>query len=107
MALRIKKGDRVLLTAGKDKGKSGKVLKVFPSRNRLLIEGLNQVKCHTRPSQKAQRGGIVEQEAPLHISKAILVCPSCNKPTRIGVDFLKDGIKVRICRKCQEPLDKT
>lgn len=107
MALRMRKGDRVLLITGKDKGKSGKVLKVFPSRDRLLVEGLNQAKRHTRPSQKDQLGGIVEKEAPLHISNVMLICPSCNKPTRIRRTFLKDGTRVRICRKCEEPVDKT
>ncbi|HAV43103.1 TPA: 50S ribosomal protein L24 [bacterium] len=107
MALRVRKGDRVFLITGKDKGKSGKVLKVFPLRDRILIEGLNQVKRHTRPSRKNPQGGIIEKELPLHISNVMLVCPNCNKPTRIGRTFLKDGTKIRICRKCQEPVDKT
>lgn len=106
MSFRIKKGDNVLLITGKDKGKSGKVLKVFPRKERLIVEGLNRIKRHTRPSRKNQQGGIIEMEAPLHISNVMIVCPSCNKQTRIGATFLKDGTKVRICRKCKEPLDK-
>lgn len=107
MAFRVKKGDRVLLITGKDRGKSGKILKVFPTQNRLLVEGLNQVKRHTRPSKKGQTGGILEKESPIHISNIMLICPGCNKPTRIKASFLKDGTKVRTCSKCQEPVDKT
>jgi large subunit ribosomal protein L24 len=107
MALRPKKGDRVLLIAGKDEGKSGKILRVLPSRSRVLVEGLNLVKRHARPTQKTKQGGIIEQEVSLHISNVMLICPNCNKPTRMRIDILKDGTKIRICHKCHEPIDKT
>lgn len=107
MALRVKKGDRVLLITGRDKGKSGKVLKVFPARDKLLVEGLNQVKRHIRPTKSGQPSGIIEKEAPIHISNVMLICPSCNRPTRIKASFLKDGTKIRTCSKCHEQVDKT
>lgn len=105
MSFRVKKGDNVLLITGKDKGKSGRVLKVFPKKERLIVEGLNRLRRHTRP-RGDQPGGIIEKEAPLHISNVMIVCPSCNRKTRIGASFLKDGTKVRICKRCNQPLDR-
>lgn len=105
MGLRIKKNDTVMVITGKEKGKKGRVLSVYPSKNRVLVERLNIVKKHMRPSRKYVRGGIIEKEAPLHISNVMLVCPKCDKPTRIGATVLPDGEKVRVCKKCREVID--
>lgn len=103
--VKIKKGDRVEVIAGKDRGKVGKVLRVFPSQNLLVVEKANVVKKHTRPSQKNPQGGIVEMEAPLHLSKVMLICPRCNKKTRVGKAVLADGSRVRVCKKCGSEMD--
>lgn len=106
MGLSIKKNDTVLVIAGREKGKRGRVLSVYPSKSRLLIEKLNMIKKHMKPSRKYTHGGIIEKEAPLHISKVMLICPKCNKTTRIGNTFLQDGRKVRMCKKCGEVMDE-
>jgi large subunit ribosomal protein L24 len=92
--------------AGKEKGKSGKVLRVYPDKGRVLIESVNVVKRHTRPTQANQDGGIIEKEAALAISNVMLVCAACSKPTRTGVRLLEDGSKARFCKKCNEIVDK-
>lgn len=102
----IKKNDLVKVTAGKDKGNQGKVLFIQREKSRLIIEGINQKKKHTRPTAKNQQGGIVEFEAPISISNVMLICPNCNTSTRVAKKFLEDGKKVRICKKCQEIIDK-
>ena len=103
----IRKNDTVVVTTGKDSGKRGRVLRVLPVKNRLIVEGVNMIKRHTRPNpQKNIKGGIVEREASLHASNVQLVCPECNKMTRIGRKILGDGRKVRICRKCEGVVDK-
>jgi large subunit ribosomal protein L24 len=103
----IRRNDTVVVTAGKDNGKRGRVLKVLPVRNRLIVEGINVIKRHTRPNpQRNIKGGIVEREASLHASNVQLVCPECSKTTRIGHRVLNDGRKVRICRKCEGVVDK-
>ena len=103
----IRRNDTVVVTTGKDNGKRGRVLKVLPVRNRLIVEGVNIIKRHTRPNpQKNVKGGIVEREASLHASNVQLVCPECGKVTRIGRRVLADGRKVRICRKCEGVVDK-
>jgi len=103
----IRKNDNVVVTAGRDSGKRGRVLKVLPARNRLVIEGVNIIKRHTRPNpQRNVKGGIVEREASLHASNVQLVCPECGEPTRIGRHVLADGRKVRVCRKCEGVVDK-
>ena len=103
----IRKNDTVLVTTGKDRGKRGRVLKLLPDRNRLIVEGVNFIKRHTKPNPQRQvKGGIVEREASLHASNVQLVCPECSAPTRVGRKVLGDGRKVRICRKCQGVLDK-
>ena len=102
MALRIKKGDYVQVITGKEKGRRGKVIRVDPKRGRVWVEKLNLVRRHERPSQRNPQGGIVEKEAPIHISNVMLVCPKCDKPRRFGVKFLADGSKVRYCKKCGE-----
>ncbi len=102
----VKKDDTVMVVAGKDKGKTGKVMRLIADTDRVVVENLNMIKRHTRPSQSNQDGGIVEKEAPLAISNVLLVCASCNKPTRTGVRVLDDGAKVRFCKKCNENVDK-
>ncbi|MFH0732075.1 MAG: 50S ribosomal protein L24 [Candidatus Omnitrophota bacterium] len=102
--MKIRKNDNVKVMAGKDKGKSGKVLIVFPKKNTALVEGINFVKRHTRKSQKAQQGGIVQKEAPINISNLEVICPRCAKATRLGFSLLTDGTKSRYCKKCEEML---
>lgn len=105
MSLRIKKGDTVLVLSGKDKDKKGRVLKVLPKDEKVIVEGINIVKKHQKPSRKYPQGGIIERENPVHMSKVMLMCPKCDKPTRIGARILEDGRKVRICKKCKEVID--
>ena len=102
----IRRNDNVVVTAGRDRGKQGRVLKVVPDRNRVVVEGVNIIKRHTRPNpQRNIKGGIVEREASLHASNVQLVCPACGKPTRIGHSTQGDR-KVRVCRKCEGVVDK-
>ena len=99
----VKKGDTVQVVAGKDKGVKGKVIVADPESNRVLVEGVNRIKKHTRITQSArgsQQGGIVTQEAPVHVSNVQIVCPNCSKPTRVGYRKDEEGRSVRICRKC-------
>ena len=103
----IRRNDTVLVTAGKDRGKRGRVLKINPDTNRVLVEGVNLVSRHTRPNPgKNIKGGIMKREAPLHASNLQLVCPECGARTRIGHKLLGDGRKVRTCRKCEGVVDK-
>ncbi len=102
----IKKGDTVYIISGKDKGKKGKVLSVLSNEGKIIVEGINIVKKHVKPARELQQGGIIDQEAPFYGSKAMVFCSKCNKPTRIGRKFLKEGSKVRICKKCGEIIDK-
>lgn len=97
--LNIKAGDTVYVTSGKEKGKTGKILKINAKDNRAVVEKLNLIKKHTKPTQKNPTGGIVEQEASIHISNLMLFDPSINEPTRIGYKFLENGKKVRISKK--------
>jgi large subunit ribosomal protein L24 len=107
LATPIRKNDNVLVTTGKDRGKRGRVLKVLPEKNRLIVEGVNFIKRHTKPNpQRNIKGGLVEREAPLHASNVQLVCPECGQATRLGRKVLEDGRKVRICRKCEGVVDK-
>lgn len=101
---RIKKGDLVYVIAGKERGKSGKVLQMLLDRDRVLVEKLNRVKRHRKPSQKNPQGGILEKEASLHISNLMPVCGKCKKPARVAMKILKDK-KIRICRKCGESIE--
>jgi len=97
----------VLVITGKDRGKRGRVLKLLPDKNRLIVEGVNLIKRHTRPNPaKNIKGGIVEREASLHASNVQLVCPECGAQTRVGRRILGDGRKVRVCRKCEGVVDK-
>jgi large subunit ribosomal protein L24 len=101
----VHKNDLVMVIAGKDKGKRGKVLRVIPETGRVLIERINIVKRHTRPGGAAAHGGIIEKEAPLHISNVMLICTRCDRPVRTGDSFLADGRKVRVCKQCGEAVD--
>ncbi len=103
----IRKNDNVVVITGRDRGKRGRVLQLVPAKNRLIVEGVNIVKRHTRPNPRQNvKGGIVEREAPLHASNVQIVCPECGAPTRIGKRLLGDGRKVRICRKCDGVVDR-
>ncbi|WP_041083308.1 50S ribosomal protein L24 [Thermotoga profunda] len=104
--MRIRKDDLVQVISGKDKGKRGKILKVIPRENKVVVQGINMVKRHQRPIPQLREGGIIEREAPVYASKVMLVCPNCDKPVRVGAKFLEDGTKVRICKKCGEVIDK-
>lgn len=95
---KIAKSDSVLILSGKYKGRTGKVLKVFPEKGRAVVEGVNFIKRHTKPTQELPQGGIVEKEAPLNVSNLKVICPKCNRPTRIGVKILEDKSKVRYCK---------
>jgi large subunit ribosomal protein L24 len=101
----VKKDDKVKIIAGKDKGKIGKVLKVVNKKNRVLVENINIVKRHTRPSAQNRQGGIVETEAPIHWTNVMLMCSKCMSPSRIRMRQLEDGNKVRVCTKCNEVID--
>jgi large subunit ribosomal protein L24 len=103
----IRKNDTVLVTTGKDRGKKGRVIRLVPEKNRLIVEGVNLIKRHTRPNPaKNVKGGVVQREASLHASNVQLVCPECGAQTRVGHKVLDDGRKVRICRKCEGVVDK-
>ena len=103
--MKIRKDDNVIVIAGKDKGKSGKVRFSFPDKNQIIIEGINFIKKHSKARGAVRQAGIIDLEAPVHISNVMLVCNKCNKPTRIGFRKLEDGRKVRICRACNEVVD--
>jgi large subunit ribosomal protein L24 len=102
---RLRKNDTVIVIGGKERGKTGTVLRVLPSENRVLIERLNLVKRHMKPRGVQQQGGIVEKEASLHASNVQPLCGRCNKPTRIGRRRQADGRSVRVCRRCDQPLE--
>ena len=102
MGLGIKKDDTVMVKVGAEKGKRGRVINVFPKKNRCLVERLNMIKKHMKPNKKYTQGGIIEKEASIHRSNVVLICPKCDKPTKIGHKILESGSKVRVCRKCGE-----
>ena len=107
LATPIRKNDNVLVITGKNRGTRGRVLRVDPVKNRLVVEGVNMIKRHTKPNpQKNIKGGVVEREASLHASNVQLVCPECGLQTRVGRKLLGDGRKVRVCRKCEGVVDK-
>ena len=102
----IKKNDMVYVLSGKDRGKTGKVLKVLLDKNKAIIEGLNYIQKHTRPNpQKNVKGGILPKESPIHISNLMVVCKRCNKHARVGFSLMQDGRKARVCKNCNELLD--
>ncbi|MBI4169279.1 MAG: 50S ribosomal protein L24 [Acidobacteria bacterium] len=105
--LSVRKNDTVLVLAGKSKGRTGRVLRVFPAEGRAIVEGVNFVRKHTKANpQRNIKGGILEREAPVHASNLMLVCGECGKPARVGHKILEDGKKVRACRRCGGILDK-
>jgi large subunit ribosomal protein L24 len=104
--VKIKKGDTVMVIAGRERGKSGKVLSLHRDNGTIIVEKLNMIKRHTKPSQKNRQGGILEREAPLALSNVMFYCGNCQKPVRVGIKALDDGRRVRICRKCAEVVDK-
>jgi large subunit ribosomal protein L24 len=107
LASPIRKNDNVIVITGRDRGKRGRVLRVLPAKGRVVVEGVNFIKRHTKANpQKNIQGGIVEREAALHASNVQIVCPDCGAPTRIGSRRLDDGRRVRFCRKCKGVVDK-
>ncbi|MBI4515046.1 MAG: 50S ribosomal protein L24 [Deltaproteobacteria bacterium] len=106
MRAQIRKNDTIMIIAGKDRGKSGKVLRVLPERNRVLIERLNMVKRHSRARGPQSPHGIVDKEAPLQLSNVMIMCDKCSAPVRMGKKQLHDGRSVRVCRRCGEQLDR-
>ncbi len=103
--MNIRKNDTVLVIAGKDKGKRGKVRFVYPKDDQITVEGINFIKRHARAAGRVRQAGIIERESPIHVSDVMLLCSRCNHPTRIGFRFLDDGRKVRVCRSCNEVID--
>jgi large subunit ribosomal protein L24 len=103
----VRKGDTVMVVAGKERGKKGKVLRVIPEKGRVVVERLNMIKKHQKPTQKVRQGGIIEREGSIHLSNVMLVDPNSDKPTRVGMKALSDGKKVRVARRSGEMLDKT
>jgi len=104
--LHIKRGDTVTVVSGKERGKRGKVLRLLPERGRVIVEKVNMIKKHQRPTQKLRQGGIIEREGSLDLSNVMVICPKCDRPTRTGVQLLTEGKKVRVCKRCSEIIDK-
>ena len=104
--MKIKKGDVVMVIAGRERGKTGKVLSLRPDIAKLTVEKLNMIKRHTKPNQKTRQGGIIEREAPLAISNVMFLCANCNNPVRLGLKLLEDGRRVRMCKKCKEVIEQ-
>ena len=102
----VRKGDTVIVVAGKERGKKGKVLRVIPEKGRVVVERINMIKKHQKPTQKLRQGGIIEREGAIHLSNVMLVDPARSKPTRVGMKALSDGKKVRVARRSGEMLDK-
>ncbi len=102
----FKKGDKVLVISGEDKGKKGKIVSIFPKKMEVIVEGVNFLKKHSKPTQKVPQGGIVTQEGSLHSSNIRLICNKCSKPTATRREKIKEGKRVRVCKKCGEIIDK-
>ncbi len=103
--MKIRKNDTVLVITGKDKGKKGKVRSAYPKKERVLVEGINFIKRHTRATRQVRQAGIIERETPVNVSNVMLLCSKCNHPARVGFRFLEDGKKVRVCQACHEVID--
>jgi len=103
--MKVKKDDMVLVIAGKDRGKKGKIRFAYPRDRKVIVEGINFIRKHARATGQVKQAGIIEQEAPIAVSNVMLMCSRCNKPTRIGYRFLEDGRKVRVCRACHEVIE--
>ncbi|MDP2181220.1 MAG: 50S ribosomal protein L24 [Actinomycetota bacterium] len=104
-SMTVRKGDKVRVIAGKDKGKESRVLRVLTEKQRLVVEHVNMIKKHQRPTSKQPQGGILELEGTIHVSNVMLLCPSCSEPTRVG-RRREDGSRVRVCKKCGNDIDK-
>jgi large subunit ribosomal protein L24 len=102
--MKIRKGDRVQVLTGKDRGKTGTVTRAYPERGRVIVDGVNIAKKHQKPTSQTNTGGIIDKEMPIAVANVAILCGSCGKPTRIGYRFESDGTKVRICRKCGKDL---
>lgn len=102
----VRRGDKVLVLSGKDRGKKGKVISTVPATGRVKVEGINIIKKHAKPTKRVPQGGIREMEAEFAASRVMVICPACSKPSRLGKKEMPDGRRVRICKKCGEPLDK-
>jgi len=102
----FKKGDYVLVISGDDKGKKGKIVSIFPKKMQVIVESVNFLKKHTKPTQNVPQGGVIKQEGALHISNIKLICNKCNKPTTVKREKVKEGKRVRVCKKCKEIIDK-
>ena len=105
-SIHVRRGDTVGVIAGRERGKRGKVLHVLTDKRRVVVEHVNMVKKHQRPTQKLRQGGIIEREGALALSNVLPICSRCDKPARTGVKVLADGRKVRTCKRCDEPMDK-
>lgn len=103
--MKIRKNDTIVIIAGKDKGKKGKVRRVLPDGEKVIVEGANMIKRHSRARRAARQAGIIELEAPIQVSNVMLLCEKCGTATRVGFHFLADGKKVRVCKSCQEVID--
>jgi len=105
VGLGIKKNDTVIVLSGREKGKKGRVISVMPAKEKVIIENINIIKKHMKPNRQYTQGGIISKENPLHISKVMLVCPKCSKPSRISNTVIETGKKLRMCKKCKEVID--
>jgi len=103
--MKIRKNDNVLIVAGKDKGKKGKVRKTLPDKERVIVEGLNLIKRHSKTKGKTRQAGIIEMEGAIQVSNVMVICNKCNKPARVGYRILEDGKKARYCHICSEIID--
>ncbi len=103
--MKIKKGDNVLIIAGKDRGKKGKVRKALPDKDKVIVDGFNMIKRHSKTKGKTRQAGIIELEAPIDISNVMIICNKCNKPARMGYRALEDGNRARYCHSCSEIID--
>jgi large subunit ribosomal protein L24 len=103
--MRIRKDDTVVIITGKDRGKRGKVRRAFPNEDRVVVEGLNMIKRHSRARRATRQAGIIELEAPIHVSDVMLICNKCGNPARVNFRLLDDGKKVRVCNSCREVID--
>jgi large subunit ribosomal protein L24 len=104
--MRVAKDDTVKIIAGNDKGKTGKVLKVYPGKGRIIVEGVNFIKRHTKARSRMEPGGIIEKEAPIHVSNVLVVCPRCGEGVRPKRTTLAEGKRARVCNKCNEIIGK-
>ena len=101
----VRKGDQVKVITGNERGKEGEVLQVFVKQDRILVRGINFTKRHQRPTARQREGGIIEREGSIHISNVLVICPECDRPTRVGFKRTEDGAKMRVCRQCGEVFD--